>query len=72
MPLRDTIMASSSNFGGIILAVLRVKNRSMINAIPSTEQMIRGQIGQPAACMIENTGTLQMKTATAGRSDFSF
>ncbi|MCY1559740.1 hypothetical protein D9M68_968050 [compost metagenome] len=62
-PLRDTMMASSSSFGGAILTALRLMNRSMTRAMPRTEQMMRGQIGQPAACMMENKSGLQTKAA---------
>src|ERR1700752_3184552 len=47
-------MASSSSLGGRILEVFRLVNRSMTSASPTTEQASSGQIGQPAATMIEN------------------
>ena len=49
-------MASSSNFGGATLEVLRLIKRSMTSAMARMEQAISGQIGQPAACMMENNG----------------
>lgn len=45
-------MASSNNFGGAMRAVLRAMKRSMMSATARIEQAIRGQIGQPAACMM--------------------
>src|SRR3989344_53315 len=60
--LDETVMASSSNFGGATRAVLRATKRSKISAIPSTEHAIRGQIGQPAACMMDSKSlSAQMK-----------
>src|SRR3569832_777022 len=55
--LRDTARASSSSRGGAILLVLRLMKRSMTSASARMEQATRGQIGQPAACMIESKGT---------------
>ncbi|MNV71552.1 hypothetical protein D3C71_1645790 [compost metagenome] len=52
--LDDTVMASSSSLGGATRAVLRATKRSKISAIPRTEHAIRGQIGQPAACMMDS------------------
>src|SRR4051812_24850985 len=51
---RDTASASSSSRGGAILAFLRLRKRSKMSARARMEQATRGQIGQPAACMIEN------------------
>jgi hypothetical protein len=56
------MMASSSSLGGTILADLRLMKRSITRARPTTEHAIRGQIGQPAACMMENKSELQAKT----------
>ena len=36
------------------MTVVRLMKRSMTSARASTEQAISGQIGQPAACMMEN------------------
>src|SRR4051812_5094866 len=52
--VRETDSASSSNFGGATLAVLRLMKRSTMSANATMEQATKGQIGQPAACMIEN------------------
>jgi len=38
----------------------------MISASATTEQRISGQIGQPAACMIENKGFSLARTGSAG------
>ncbi|WP_300661856.1 hypothetical protein [Hydrogenophaga sp.] len=56
-------MASSSSFGGMIFAVLRLTNRSMTSANPMTEQRINGQMGHPAACMMESKSGLQSGAA---------
>jgi hypothetical protein len=37
----------------------------MISASATMEQMISGQIGQPAACMIENNGVLFLRASGA-------
>jgi len=47
-------MASSSKWGGSIRAVLRLVKRSMTSASATMEQASKGQMGQPAATMIEN------------------
>jgi hypothetical protein len=39
---------------GMTLAARNANNRSKIMASAKTEQMIRGQMGQPAACMMLN------------------
>jgi hypothetical protein len=52
---RVTDTTSSSNCGGATFDVRRLDKRSMISVSAATEQKIKGQIGQPAACMIENT-----------------
>jgi hypothetical protein len=52
--LRLTLITSSNNFGGTILLLLRLMKRSITIANASIEQAIRGQIVQPAACMMEN------------------
>ena len=60
--LDDTVIASSSSFGGATRAVLRATKRSKISAIPRTEHAIRGQMGQPAACMMDSKSlSAQMK-----------
>src|SRR5205085_9477672 len=51
---RETASASSSRRGGTTLPDLRLTKRSMMRARARMEQASRGQIGQPAACMIEN------------------
>ena len=53
---RETASASSSSFGGATLAVLRLMKRSITRASARMEQATNGQIGQPAACMIESKG----------------
>ncbi|MES2943798.1 MAG: hypothetical protein V4772_13095 [Pseudomonadota bacterium] len=57
--MRDTVIASSINFGGAIFWVFRLLKRSITSAKARTEQAISGQMGQPAACMIENNAHLQ-------------
>jgi flagellar hook-basal body complex protein FliE len=52
--VRDTSKTSSNNFGGAISATLRLMKRSMTKAKAKMEQAIRGQIGHPAACMMDN------------------
>ncbi|MDO9200010.1 MAG: hypothetical protein Q8K50_10535 [Hydrogenophaga sp.] len=47
----------------MILVVFKAMKRSITKAIPSTEQMMSGQIGQPAACMMENKTGLQGNAA---------
>ena len=42
--------------GGATRRVRSVIRRSITSARPTTEQRIKGQIGQPAACMIDNNG----------------
>src|SRR6476620_10431214 len=53
-PDLDTASASSSSFGGATREFLRLRKRSMTRAKARMEQATSGQIGQPAACMIEN------------------
>jgi hypothetical protein len=60
-------MASSSNLGGNTLEVFRLVNLSMTSAIPITEQASSGQIGQPAATMMENKYFSGAWTANARR-----
>ena len=52
-------MASPSSLGGAIFMVLRLENRSMTSASAMMEHASSGQMGQPAACMIENNARLQ-------------
>ena len=52
--------------GGAILLVLRLMKRSMTRASPSTEHTIRGQIGQPAACMMESKAGLRTAAPAQG------
>jgi hypothetical protein len=47
--LRLTVSTSSSSVAGAMRLVRRLTRRSMTSARPTTEHMIRGQIGQPAA-----------------------
>ena len=54
MDLEETEMASSSSFGGATRAVFSATKRSKTSASARMEQAIRGQIGQPAACMIDS------------------
>lgn len=69
MAVRDTVMASSINFAGATLRVLKLLKRSMISAKAKVEQATRGHIGQPAACMIENNRALS-KVLRWRRGDF--
>jgi len=74
-PLRVRPSTSSSSLGGATLTSRRLARRSMISASAAMEHRIKGQIGHPAACMIENkeipraqAGTLAtgcLKTADA-------
>jgi len=52
--VRETASASSSSLGGAMRAVFRLTKRSMMSASARMEQATRGQMGQPAACMIES------------------
>ena len=56
----ETVSTSLSSLGGTILEVLRLRNRSITNANARMEQATKGQIGQPAACMIENNIALRV------------
>ena len=58
-PLRVTVITSSSSLGGATFWVLRLIKRSITRASANIEQAIRGQIGQPAACMMENNVMLR-------------
>jgi hypothetical protein len=59
----DTVMASSSNLGGAMRAVFKETKRSQIKARARTEQAMRGQMGQPAACMMDsNSLSARMKS----------
>jgi hypothetical protein len=49
-------MTSSTKVGGSTCGARRLKKRSKISASASTEQTMRGQMGQPAACMMEIKG----------------
>jgi hypothetical protein len=60
-------MASSSNLGGKTREVFKLVNLSMTSANPITEQASRGQIGQPAATMMENKNSSGPWTANARR-----
>ena len=59
MPLRETVITSSSRRAGATLLLFRLRNRSITRASASTEQATSGQIGQPAACMIESKEDLR-------------
>ena len=48
-------------------ALRRLTSRSMTRARATTEQRISGQIGQPAACMIENKRVLSWRLDGARR-----
>ena len=54
----DPLLGPLSNNGGATLAVCRLIKRSMTKVSANTEQAISAQIGQPAACMIENKDSL--------------
>jgi hypothetical protein len=58
-------MAFSNAFAGNTFEVRKACRRSKIMAKANTEQAIKGQIGQPAACMMLN----KMNLSTSG---FSF
>src|SRR5689334_21565986 len=62
---RDTASASSSSLGGATLAVFRLMKRSITRASARMEQATKGQIGQPAACMIENKERFSARDGTA-------
>ena len=51
---RETNMASPTSLGGATCSMRRLKNRSITTAKANTEHASSGQMGQPAACMIEN------------------
>jgi hypothetical protein len=51
--------------GGATRAVRRFTNRSMMMDRASTEHTISGQIGQPAACMMDSKVVLSAGCATA-------
>ncbi len=51
---RVTDNTSSSSLGGAMRGTRKLMKRSITSASATTEQMSNGQIGQPAACMIEN------------------
>ncbi|MEI2676841.1 MAG: hypothetical protein V9G29_02670 [Burkholderiaceae bacterium] len=55
---RVTDTTSSSRRGGATFVCRRLESRSMTRVSATTEQKIKGQIGHPAACMIENTSVL--------------
>jgi hypothetical protein len=59
MDPRETVMVSSSNFGGNTFTVLRLVKRSITSASAMTEQASNGQMGQPAATMMENKKILR-------------
>ena len=49
----ETVIASSINVEGTIFAARKLTKRSRISARAIKEHATKGQIGQPAACMIE-------------------
>ena len=57
--MRETMIASPSSLGGATFGIFRLEKRSMISATAMMEQASSGQIGQPAACMIESNACLQ-------------
>ena len=52
--VRVTLSTSSSSVGGATSASRRWYRRSIASAKATTEHRIKGQIGQPAACMIDS------------------
>ena len=44
----------NSELGGATFTVFRLRKRSTMSASARMEQAISGQMGQPAACMIES------------------
>src|SRR5688572_24635994 len=67
---RVTEMTSSTSVGGATFGPRRLENRSMISAIAAMEQRSSGQIGQPAACMIENNPDLSAGERVFGTRDY--
>ena len=53
-----TCRTSSSSLGGMITADRRLMNLSTTSAKAAMEHKMSGQMGQPAACMIENKVSL--------------
>src|ERR1043165_8765262 len=66
---RVTEITSSTNVGGATFGVRRLLRRSMTSAIAAMEHRSKGQIGQPAACMIENNPVLSVR-AHFGTRDY--
>ena len=62
----ERVIASSSNFGGTILRRCRLMKRSITSASARIEQITNGQMGQPAACMIEIKGDIQAVCRAGG------
>ena len=56
MPRRETVITSSSKVGGSTIRARRLTKRSKTRASAITEHTMRGQMGQPAACMMEIKG----------------
>ncbi len=52
--VRVSATTSSTSLGGATRCTLRLRKRSMMSARPTTEHNNNGQIGQPAAWMIES------------------
>ena len=58
---RVTDMTSSSSRGGTMRAARRLERRSRISVTAAMEQTRSGQIGHPAACMIESNRALSTR-----------
>ena len=54
-------MACCINPAGAMRCSRKLRNRSMTKASATMEQINKGQIGQPAACMIENNAILRVQ-----------
>ena len=67
--LEETEIASLSRLLGATLLVFSEVKRSKIRARAKIEQAIKGQIGHPAACMIDSNVALPRRTEIAA-SDY--
>jgi hypothetical protein len=63
-PCAETVMASSSSLGAATRAVFRADEALENQARARTEQAIRGQMGQPAACMMDSNSLSAQVKAT--------
>src|SRR5512140_2867001 len=68
--VRDTARASSRSLGGATLVAVRLMKRSITRASARMEQTTKGQIGQPAACMIESKGAISALRNAEQRADY--